>query len=511
MGDGALTFPRPARFALLVLGIALLGVALVLLREAVHGGVFHGDAVNYIGVARRLADGDGFAGFLDRSYVSFPPLFPMLLAAAGFFVVDPQAVAGPLNAACFGLTVVALGWWLRWCGAARPFVALGCLATALAIPLANISALAMSEPPFILLTLLALMLTAAHLSGGGRAAFAWAALFAALACLARFMGVALALAVAPLLLFRRDAPLPERARRLAVWAALAAIPLALWLLRNLSLTGSIGGARSPSGLSASQIRDGMIDVAADWIFLAPPSGGTPAAVTEAAALALLAAGALAVAVAGWRVAESGRARASLATASVFVAVFTACYLFTLATLSGTDSLSRQLLPCIVPAIFLLTLAADRLWRRGARALPVRAAAIAVAGALALWTLGNAGLTAHAIARDDLVSLLPDWSADWRGDFPTVEWFGEPRGAELLSNRHDLLYIALGPANRYQRLPEARDRVERVIDGARPGTWVVWFRDWPANANYGYGSAELRASPALEAVAELPDGVILRVR
>ena len=93
----------------------------------------------------------------------------------------------------------------------------------------------------------------------------------------------------------------------------------------------------------------------------------------------------------------------------------------------------------------------------------------------------------------------------------MEWFGEPRGAEFLSNRHDLLYIALGPANRYQRLPEARDRVERALDGARPGAWVVWFRDWPANARYGYGPAELRASPGLEPVAELPDGVLLRVR
>lgn len=511
MGDGALTFPRPDRFALLVLGIALLGVALALLREAAHGGVFHGDAVNYIGVARRLREGDGFAGFLGWSYGSFPPLFPMLLAAAGFFVVDPQTVAGPVNAACLGLTVVALGWWLRWCGAARPFVALGCLAAALAIPLANIASLAMSEPLFILLTLLALMGAAAHLSGGGRAALAWAGLFAALACLTRFMGVALALAVAPLLLSRRGAPLPERVRRLGVWGLLAGMPLALWMLRNLALSGNIAGARSPSGLSAGQIRDGMVDVAAGWIFLVPPSGGTAGAVTAAAALALLAAGALAVAAAGWRVAEGGRARASRAAASAFATVFTAFYLFTLAVFSGTDSFSRQLLPCIVPAIFLLTLAADRLWRRGAGALPVRAAGMAVAGALALWTLGNAGLTAHAIARDDLAALLPGWSADWRGDSRTVEWFGERRGAEFLSNRHDLLYIGLGPANGYRRLPESRDGMARALEGARPGTWVVWFRDWPANARYGYGPAELRASSALALAAELPDGVVLRVR
>ncbi len=521
MGDGALTSartflsrvratpPRPERFTLLLCGIALLGVALVLLREAAHGGVLHGDSVNYIGVARRLQDGDGFAGFLGQHYTSFPPLYPMLLAAAGFFVLDPHAVAGPFNAACFGLTVLALGWWLRWCGVARPFAALGCLAAALAIPLANIASLAMAEAPFILLTLLALMGTAAHLNGGGRPALLWAALLAALACLARYIGVALALAVAPLLLFRRGVPPSERARRLAVWATLTALPLALWPLRNLALTGKPAGIRSTLDLSPRQLLDATVDVAADWTFLVPPSGGAIGTVTEAATLALLAAGALAVAATGWRVANDARARASWLTASCFVAAFTALYLFIHAELSTTASLSRPLLPLIVPAIFLLTLAADRLWRRGTRATLPRIAAAALAGALALWTLGNAALTAHAIARDDLVSLLPAWTVHWQGEYATVEWFGEAEGAEFLSNRRDLLYIALGPANRYRYLPESRDRMARLIDGAEAGTWVVWFHDWPASR--GYGLAELRASPALEEAAAFPDGVILRVR
>ena len=191
--------------------------------------------------------------------------------------------------------------------------------------------------------------------------------------------------------------------------------------------------------------------------------------------------------------------------------FTALYLFTLFAYTGTDSLSRELLPCIVPAIFLLTLAADHLWRRGAHATLPRVAAVAIAGALALWMLGNAALTAHAIARDDAVSLLPNWSVHWQGEYEAVDWFGEPGGESFLSNRHDLLYIALGPANDYRRLPDSRDRMARATSGAEPGTWVVWFRDWPANRGYGYGLAELRASPALEEVAAFPDGVILRVR
>ena len=521
MGDGALTSARPVasriraalrrpdRFALLLFGIALLGVALALLREAAHGGVFHGDAVNYIGVARRLQDGDGFAGFLGQRYGSFPPLYPMLLATAGFFVFDPHAVAGPLGAACFGLTVLALGWWLRWCGVVRPFAALGCLAAALAIPLTGISALAMSEALFILLTLLALIGIAAHLNGGGRMVLLWAALFAAFACLARYMGVALGLAVAPLLLFRRGVPPLDRARRLAVWATLAALPLAFWLLRTLLLTGNFAVARSPWNLSARQTLDGLIDVAKDWIFLVPPPGGTQGAVTEMATLVLLAAVALAVAVAGWRMMGNGRARASWLTASAFVVAFTTLYLFTLFAYTATDSLSRELLPCIVPAIFLLTLAADRLWRRGACATLPRVAAAVLAGALALWTLGNAAVTAHAIARDDLVSLLPAWSDPWRGERPSVDWFGEREGAEFLSNRPYPLYIALGPANGYQRLPPSRERLAPMLAAARSGVWVVWFRAWGGNPDYGL--AELRASPALEEVAAFPDGIILRVR
>ena len=462
-------------------------------------------------MARRLQDGDGFAGFLNYPYGSFPPLYPMLLAAAGFFVFDPHAVAGPLNAACFGLTVLVLGWWLRWCGVARPFAALGCLAAALAIPLTGISALAMAESPFILLTLPALMLTAAHLNGGGRTALLWAALFTALACLERYMGIALALAVAPLLLFQRGFPPLDRTRRLAIWGTLAALPLAFWLVRTLSLAGTLAVARAPWDLSARQTLDGLIDVAKDWVFLVPPSGGTLGAMTEAALIGLLAAGALVVAAAGWRVMGDGRARASWLTASAFVVAFIALYLFVLFAVTATDSLSRELLPCIVPAIFLLTLTADRLWRRGARALLPRVAAAAIAGALGLWALGNAALTAHAIARDDAVALLPDWSVNWQGEYRAVEWFGEPRGEAFLSNRHDLLYITLGPANDYRRLTESRDRTARAIDGAAPGTWVVWFRDWPANRGYGYGLAELRASPALEEVTAFPDGVILRVR
>ena len=43
----------------------------------------------------------------------WPPLYPAMLAGGGLFGLDPYAVAGPLNAVIFGLTVLVAGSWLR--------------------------------------------------------------------------------------------------------------------------------------------------------------------------------------------------------------------------------------------------------------------------------------------------------------------------------------------------------------------------------------------------------------
>ena len=40
--------------------------------------------------------------------------------------------------------------------------------------------------------------------------------------------------------------------------------------------------------------------------------------------------------------------------------------------------------------------------------------------------------------------------------------------------------------------------------------VVWFEDYWRRRPYDYGVADLRASPALEPVAELADGAVFRV-
>ena len=95
----------------------------------------------------------------------------MLLAAASLYVLDPHDVAGPLNAAIFGLTIFAVGHCLRRY-LRHSFLAVGAgLAAMLSIPLASLAAAAITEPLFIRLLTLALAQTARFLDGGsGRSA-----------------------------------------------------------------------------------------------------------------------------------------------------------------------------------------------------------------------------------------------------------------------------------------------------------------------------------------------------
>ena len=221
------------------------------------------DGLGYIMAARNLLAGDGFHAYWGR-WVYHPPLYPAMLAGGGLFGLDPHAFAGPLNAVCFGLTVLVAGRWLRRYLHSRFLWLWGCFSIALALPLAEVASHALSESAFILFATLALTRINAHLGGGGRAALIRAAAFSALACLTRYMGASVVLAVVPLLLAARVAP-REKMKHIAVYTLIAATPLGLWMLRNLLVGGSTTGARGRVFYSLDFIVDEVLrNARGDW-------------------------------------------------------------------------------------------------------------------------------------------------------------------------------------------------------------------------------------------------------
>ena len=191
------------RFTLLTVAIAALGAGLVLGREFTFGAVFTPDSASYISAARSLLAGEGLLRWDGNPYISWPPLYPLLLAAASLGIFDPIAVAGPLNAVIFGLTIFIVGRYLRQRLASRFLAAWSCLATALAVPLVTISSWALTETLLILLTTLALIQTDRFLTEGKTRTLVWAAVFSALALQSRYIGVVVPVFIALLLLFQR--------------------------------------------------------------------------------------------------------------------------------------------------------------------------------------------------------------------------------------------------------------------------------------------------------------------
>ena len=134
-----------------------------------------------------------------------PRCIPLCWRRRGLLGFDPHAVAGPLNAFLFGLTIFAAGHWLRQRIASRLLALWGCLAVALAPPLIDIASWAFSEPAFILFVTLALFYMDQYLRDGKRAALIGAALFTALACLTRHIGFPLIIILLLILLLQPGA------------------------------------------------------------------------------------------------------------------------------------------------------------------------------------------------------------------------------------------------------------------------------------------------------------------
>ena len=218
-----------------VLAIAIVGTVLILLREINYGVDVGTDGAGYLIRAQRMLAGPGWLVHLSGMQ---PPLFPSLLAFVGISGIELVHVTGFVNAIAFGLTILFSGIWLRTRLHSPLIATWATVAICLSIPLASLSSQAVSEPVFILFTVLALIQADAFLNRNTPASLIRAALFSALACLTRYPGFAIIPTVALLLLCQQRHGVLEKLRQTAVYSFIALAPCCLFLLRNWGLTGS---------------------------------------------------------------------------------------------------------------------------------------------------------------------------------------------------------------------------------------------------------------------------------
>ena len=518
--------PAPRHnITLLLAAAAALGAVLVLARQATFGVGLHWDSGSYVAAARHLLAGAGFHEYSGGFYVRWPPLYPLLLALASFDLLDPLDVAGPVNAALFGLTIFVVGQYLRSRLESRFLVGWTAFTIALARPLAGQAALAMSDTAFILLVTLTLTRAAAFLARGRTSALVWAGVWAALAWQTRYVGGALLAAVAVMLLCQRGARPAQRVRRAAGFSLLAGAPMAAWLARNRMITGVFTGPPDTSGSDWSL--PVVLSQTGESLWTMPTSFDLPLVEWQSVAwLGFLPAAALAAAcVVLIRDRQRRRAPSEWLPCYVFggfALIYLTVLVIILSLIPTQGAEVRYMAPLYIPLLVTAVCALDRIvgfaprrrrfWRRWKprwRRQAPRAAAAVVTAALCFHTAGQIEPNVREIRQANSAG-MPGYSSPTLAD--TQAWISRnPLAGRIFSNSPVAASVQNYASAEYGYLPgETKDMQELLQRQRRRVTfYVVWFDDVWLTRGYDYRRADLAASPSLELVAELADGAVFK--
>ena len=239
---------RPPGVRILSVLLALSTTFLVLITTAPNGIALTPDSVGYVSAARSLSTGKGLTLYDSSPLTMQAPLYPALLAllelVSGF---DPLEGARFISAGLFGLIVFFSGLLFRRRLARSSFVLVGMAAVSLSPVLFGVSTYALTEPLFILWTLVFLLLLDNYLNARSPALLILLAIVTGLACLTRYFGISLAVTGAAAILALQRTPFRSRLSHLMLFGAISVAPLGAWAARNFHLANTLLGDRDPSG------------------------------------------------------------------------------------------------------------------------------------------------------------------------------------------------------------------------------------------------------------------------
>lgn len=246
----------------LLLAAAAAGSILVAFSTRVGPGV-GGDSTVYIAAARNLLSGEGL-GWVEPDgafhlLADFPPGYPLLLASAGLLGFDLIPAARWINVLLFAALIYLVGYSIFRATRSAMFSVLAAGLVALSPVLLPVYSWAMSEPLFLLLGFLALILLWDYVSQRSWVWLILSAMFAGLAFLTRYSGIAFLAAGAAALLFWNKRRLSRRLRDGLIYVLISSFPMLLWFAIDYAYTGLIASRRYGTGQSMAEMISGFWD------------------------------------------------------------------------------------------------------------------------------------------------------------------------------------------------------------------------------------------------------------
>lgn len=267
------TNPYPKIFLSLLLAfVAFIGSAHLLIRSSIHGLFLTWDSMTYLSTAENLAAGRGLR---DYSYELFeawwPPFYPILLALINLFDINVFEASRFVNIVAFGLISVLTGHWLSQYVKSNLLVIGAAVLIMISHIIAQIASFALTDTLFILLTLLALINIRSFLNQRNSAFFVLSAVFASLAPITRYIGIAVIFTATILILIDQKSPLSRRLRYATIYTTFSSIPLIIVLVVNQIMTGHYAGQRWATGQTLSESLQQIGYTLSVWFYASEPT------------------------------------------------------------------------------------------------------------------------------------------------------------------------------------------------------------------------------------------------
>ena len=486
--------------------VALLGMAAVLWATGPYGIGATSDSVQYVSCARSLVNGEGFRNFEGAFVASWPPLFSAMLAVPALLGFEMLSAARYLQAFFLALAIYGTGL-LSWEIRKTIWAALvGALLVLVSDVMVRPCLLVWSEAFFNVLVTLFLLFLARYLKRGRPADGILLSVLAALACLQRYVGVMLVMALlCSVIVLKRDYSLKKRFAAAGAMCAAAVLPLALWLLRNYRLTGTLSGPRGKSGVALGRNIDRMLSTLTGWFFPVDTPLGTRLFVLLAVGILLFSMYLLLSPAPQTERPEIKNTR-GLGGIVCFVVLYLAGMLL-LATIVSFDPINDRILaPVFVPIIVLILFAIDKVIRSCGRFYAPACCGIVVA--LIVWIAivpaGNCWKVLSVKHRKGSSYTSRAWNTS-----PLVAWLkANPLEGVVYCNMPDAVYLQTGIVTRLspRRRSDLRAFDKRI--STFPDVYFVWCRN--TYRTYLYNPRDMhKAGIKMRMIAKFKDGFVVR--
>ncbi len=302
----------------------------------------------------------------------------------------------------------------------------------------RIHSMALSEAPFLFLSMLTLYLLALYLDRSSVARLVAAAVAASLATLTRYAGVVLIVTGALALFLLVRGPLIRGALNLFLFGALSCAATVAWALRNLSVAGTIAQRTLVLHPPTWSHLAAAVETISGWLL-----PGTPFAVRAGALLTVTAGAGIAAVVHRFPVAPRDKGTPAGESLPRLIALFVMSYLsllgFTIAFVSADTPLDVRILSPVYATLVILV-------ARGCSRLEGRARA--TAGVLLIPVLAAYLNAAAGFVRQAYFEGQGYASRSWHESPTLAALQALPVSRPIFSNRADAIAVLTGrPAER----------------------------------------------------------------